>query len=326
MNYLGSGVLLLAIVALGYQLIKGTWKTRAVQLAIIASFVAMFGRSGSTQRDLVFLLGVLSAVVYSALSKHFWSNKSTTVIYVLLFTSLMLIAFTYQIFIGDFLIADFTIPESINNLLSVVRTSGRMLWPITYLFILLPVVLLSKNMKRLTVTFLVSVTLGIQVYDSAPASAVTGSMFSRIGPEEQLRLPIWDELAKMYENIVVVLPNEGPMLYPTNPDFVAPEGSFLWREIGLFAIQNKMSLNSFYFSREPALQNKTEARAISEAISLAKYRVNSVYIFIDSAMWEIAKQTLANNDLMGVLDGVPIVAPGLESCTACDITGFERRD
>jgi hypothetical protein len=43
-------------------------------------------------------------------------------------------------------------------------------------------------------------------------------------------------------------------------------------------------------------------------------------------MWEIAKQTLANNDLMGVLDGVPIVAPGLESCTACDITGFERRD
>jgi hypothetical protein len=326
MNYLGSGVLLLAIVALGFQLIKGTWKSRAVQLAIIASFVAMFGRSGSTQRDLVFLLGVLSAVVYSALSKHFWSNKSTTVIHVLMFTSLMLIAFTYQIFMGDFLIVNFTIPGSINNLLSVVRTSGRMLWPITYLLILLPVVLLSKNMKRLTVTFLVSVTLGIQVYDSAPASAVTGSMFSRIGPEEQLRLPIWDELAKMYENIVVVLPNEGPMLYPTNPDFVAPEGSFLWREIGLFAIQNKMSLNSFYFSREPALQNKTEARAISEAISLAKYRVDSVYIFIDSAMWEIAKQTLANNDLMGVLDGVPIVAPGLESCTTCDLAGFERRD
>ena len=130
----------------------------------------------------------------------------------------------------------------------------------------------------------------------------------------------------MYENIVVVLPNEGPMLYPTNPDFVAPEGSFLWREIGLFAVQNQMSLNSFYFSREPASQNKSDARAISEAVSQAKYRVDSLYIFIDSAMWDLAKKTNANTDLIGVLDGVPIVAPGLESCIACELTGFERRD
>lgn len=326
MNYLGSGVLLLAIVALGYQLIKGTWKTRAVQLAIIASFVVMFGRSGSTQRDLVLLLGVLSAVVYSALSEHFWSNKSTTVIYVLLFTSLMLIAFTYQIFIGDFLIADFTIPESINNLLSVVRTSGRMLWPITYLLIGALIVLTSQNFRKLIATGLLVLVLCMQVFESAEATAVTGSLFSRKGPEEFFRSPLWDKIAQKYRNVVIVLPNEGPILYPTNPDFVAPEGSFLWREIGLFAVQNHMSLNSFYFSREPASQNKTDSRAISEAVSQAKYRVDSVYIFIDSAMWDIAKKTNVNTDLIGVLDGVPIVAPGLESCTACELTGFERRD
>ena len=309
MNYLGSGVLLLAIIALGFQLIKGTWKSRAVQVAIIASFVAMFSRSGSTQRDLVFLLGVLSAVVYSALSKHFWSNKSTTVIYVLLFTSLMLIAFTYQIFIGDFLIADFTIPGSINNLLSVVRTSGRMLWPITYLLILLPVVLLSKNMKRLTVTFLVSVTLGIQVYDSAPASAVTGSMFSRLGPEEQLRSPIWDELAKKYENIVVVLPNEGPVLYPTNPDFAAPEGSFLWREIGVFAVKHHMKLNSFYFSREPALKNRSDGRDIRQIVIDQNYDTKSLYVFIDSELWETAKASDQNRFEPLIVDSVPLLLP-----------------
>ena len=309
MNYLGSGVLLLAIVALGHQLIKGTWKSRGVQVAIILSFVGAFGRSGSAQRDLVFLLGVLSAVVYSALSKHFWSNKSTTVIYVLLFTSLILVAFTYQIFIGDFLIANFTVPESINNLLAVVRTSGRMLWPITYLLIGLLIVFLSKNMKRLTVTFLVFLTLAIQVYESAPASAVTGSLFSRFGPENELRSPIWDELADKYENIVVVLPNEGPVLYPTNPDFAAPEGSFLWRDIGLFAVQNQLSLNSFYFSREPVEKNESAERDIRRAVIEQSYDAQSIYVFIDSELWETAKTGDQSRFELLIVDSVPLLLP-----------------
>jgi hypothetical protein len=326
MNYLGSGVLLLAFVALGHQLIKGTWKSRGVQVAIILSFVAAFGRFGSTQRDLVFLLGVLSAVVYSALSKHFWSNKSTTVIYVLLFTSLMLIAFTHQIFIGDFLIANFTIPESMNNLLAVVRTSGRMLWPVTYLLIALVVVLVCRNLRRELASGLIALVLCVQVYESAEAAAVTGSMFFRTGPEDYLKSPVWDDIGTEYENISIVLPNEGPILYPTNSDFAAPEGSFLWREIGQFAIQNQLNLNSFYFSREPTSQNKSDAGALAEIVVRGDYRDDTVYIFVDSEMWDLAKRNRVNEDLVGVLDGVPIVAPRLGGCTTCDLSGFEGTD
>jgi hypothetical protein len=326
MNYLGSGVLLLAIVALGHQLIKGTWKSRGVQVAITLSFVAAFGRSGSTQRDLVFLLGVLSAVVFSALSKQFSLNKSTTVIYTLLFTSLILIAFTYQIFIGDFLIANFTVPESINNLLAVVRTSGRMLWPVTYLLIALVVVLVCRNLRRELASGLIALVLCVQVYESAEAVAVTGSMFFRTGPEDYLKSPVWDDIGTEYENISIVLPNEGPILYPTNSDFAAPEGSFLWREIGQFAIQNQLNLNSFYFSREPTSQNKSDAGALAEIVVRGDYRDDTVYIFVDSEMWDLAKRNRVNEDLVGVLDGVPIVAPRLGGCTTCDLSGFEGTD
>jgi len=326
MNYLGSGVLLLAFVALGHQLIKGTWKSRGAQVVIILSFVAAFGRSGSTQRDLVFLLGVLSAVVFSALSKQFSLNKSTTVIYVLLFTSLILIAFTYQIFIGDFLIANFTIPDSINNLLSVVRTSGRMLWPITYLLIGFLIVFTSQNFWRVYASGLIALVLCVQVYESAEATAVTGSMFFRAGPEDYLKSPVWDVIGNEYENISIVLPNEGPILYPTNPDFAAPEGSFLWREIGVFAVKHHMKLNSFYFSREPTSQNKSDARAIAEIVGRGDYREDTAYIFVDSEMWDLAKRNRVNEDLVGVLDGVPIVAPRLGGCTTCDLSGFERTD
>jgi hypothetical protein len=290
-------------------LIKGTWKSRGVQVAIILSFVAAFGRSGSTQRDLVFLLGVLSAVVFSALSKQFLLNKSTTVIYVLLFTSLMLIAFTYQIFIGDFLIANFRVPESINNLLAVVRTSGRMLWPVTYLLIALVVVLISRNLRRELASGLIVLVMLFQAYESVGAVGITKSMFTRSGPTEILVSPIWETLGEKYQNIVIVLPNDNPILYPTNPDFAAPEGSFLWREIGIFAMKHHMQLNSFYFSREPTTQNESEVKVLTEVVNLGEYRSDTLYVFIDSRMWEIAKKQNTAESLVQVLDSVPILAP-----------------
>ena len=309
MNYLGSGVLLLAIFALGYQLFKGTWKTRAVQVAIILSFVAVFGRSGSTQSELVFLLGVLSAVVYLELIRHFLQNRKATVIYVLLFASFMMIAFTYQIFIGNFLVINITIPESMNNLLSVVRTSGRMLWPITYLLIGSLIVLTSRNLRRIYASGLIALVLCVQVYESFEAVGVTKSLFTRSGPTEILVSPLWEILGKKYQNIAIVLPNDGPMLYPTNPDFAAPEGSFLWREIGEFAVKYRMKLNSFYFSREPTMQNESEAKVLSTTINSGSYRSDTLYIFIDSQMWELAKQRLGSLSTLRILDSVPIVAP-----------------
>jgi hypothetical protein len=308
MNYLGSGVLLLAFVALGHQLIKGTWKSRGVQVVIIFSFVAAFGRSGSTQRDLVFLLGVLSAVVFSVLSKQFSLNKSTTVIYVLLFILLILIAFTYQIFIGDFLIANFTVPESINNLLSVVRTSGRMLWPVTFLITALLVAYISVNFRRNIATALLIGVLVIQTYDSVGAVGVTKSMFNRAGPTNYLSSPMWDTFGERYSKISIVLPNDNPILYPTHPDFTPPEDSFLWREIGMFAVKHRMQLNSFYFSREPQDQNEAESKLVLDQISSGKFDPNTLYVFIDADSWERMKLA-PSKPWREIVENVPIIAP-----------------
>jgi hypothetical protein len=309
MNYLGSGVLLLAVVALGYQLIRGTWKSRGIQIAVVLSFVAAFGRSGTPQTELVFLLGVLGAFVYPTLSKQISQEGSKTVVCLLLFISLISIAFTYQIFIGDFLIVDFTIPESINNLLSIVRTSGRMLWPITYLLIGSVVVFTSRNFRRIYASGLIALALCVQVYESVGAVGVTKSMFTRPGPTEILKSPLWKTFGEKYQNIAIVLPNDNPILYPTNPDFAAPEASFLWREIGVFAVNHHMKLNSFYFSREPAQQNESEAKILSESVNAGIYNSDTLYIFIDSTMWDLAKQKNSGLAFLGVLDSVPVLAP-----------------
>ena len=150
-------------------------------------------------------------------------------------------------------------------------------------------------------------------------------MFTRSGPSEILVSPTWDTLGEKYENIAIVLPNDNPILYPTNPDFAAPEGSFLWREIGVFAVKHHMKLNSFYFSREPATQNKSEAKVLTEVVNLGEYRSDTLYVFIDSEMWETVKTTSGANDLVGILDFVPIIAPDFGKCENCGQDGFASR-
>jgi hypothetical protein len=134
-------------------------------------------------------------------------------------------------------------------------------------------------------------------------------MFTRSGPSEILVSPTWDTLGEKYENIAIVLPNDNPILYPTNQDFAAPEGSFLWREIGVFAVKHHMELNSFYFSREPATQNRSEANVLTDVVNLGEYRSDTLYVFIDSNMWEIAKVDTESSTKLIVLDSVPILAP-----------------
>ena len=64
---------------------------------------------------------------------------------------------------------------------------------------------------------------------------------------------------------------------------------------------------------------------ILERVKFGNYNQHVLYIFIDSEQWELAKQTAKPEDLVGVLDGVPVIAPGLGQCNDCSIEGFENR-
>jgi hypothetical protein len=184
-----------------------------------------------------------------------------------------------------------------------------MLWPVTYLLIALVVVLVSRNLRRDLASGLIVLVMLFQAYESVGAVGITKSVFTRSGQTEILVSPIWETLGEKYQNIAIVLPNDNPILYPTNPDFAAPEGSFLWREIGIFATKHHMKLNSFYFSREPTTQNESEAKILSSVVNARNYRLDTLYVFIDSSMWELAKQNLGSAPIYKILDSVPIVSP-----------------
>ena len=115
-----------------------------------------------------------------------------------------------------------------------------------------------------------------------------------------------------------------PRLFDTNPDFKNTEG-WLWRDIGVLGQKYRWTVNSFYFGRSPDAALKEDNLKILERVKSGDYDRHVLYVFIDSDQWEMAKRTAKPDDLVGVLDGVPIIAPGLGQCAECTFEGFENR-
>ncbi|MFM7891099.1 MAG: hypothetical protein ACKO8V_04240, partial [Actinomycetota bacterium] len=47
------------------------------------------------------------------------------------------------------------------------------------------------------------------------------------------------------------------------------------------------------------------------------YQDDTLYVFTDSELWNQAKTFRRDQDVVGLLDGIPIVAPNLRACTSC---------
>jgi hypothetical protein len=84
-------------------------------------------------------------------------------------------------------------------------------------------------------------------------------------------------------------------------------------------------LNSFYFGRVPEKAYAEENRLLADKLSSGVYDSSVLYIFVGSDEWELAKKSAKSSGLIGTLDGVPIIAPGLTNCDECDLSTFNNR-
>ena len=109
-----------------------------------------------------------------------------------------------------------------------------------------------------------------------------------------------------------------------NADFLAESG-VLWRDIGVLSQKYDWSMNSSYFSRDPANRFQKDNTALDLALVNGSFDSNQIYVFIGNDQWERAKLVAGINDLVGILDGVPILAPNFYPCDECRLDGFVDR-
>jgi hypothetical protein len=236
----------------------------------------------------------------------------------------LLFAFTNVILVGDYSLIQFKLPSFVLDVLAIARTSGRFIWLPMYLVMTVVIVSVLKYFPRRVGSALLIVALTLQVSDTSQATQFLSDTYTRPGPENYLPSKTWDVLGSRYKSVEFVPAAHKPRLFDSNPDFLNTSG-WLWRDVGVLGQKYLWKLNSFYFGRNPEAAFAKENLEINERLSSGQYDKTVLYIFIGSDEWELAKKTVKPSDLIGTLDGVPIIAPGLSDCNQCDLSTFSNR-
>ena len=164
-----------------------------------------------------------------------------------------------------------------------------------------------------------------QVADGNNGSQFTTDAYARAGPEIYLNSGLWDLIGERYDGVLFSPAANKPRLWlSNNADFMG-EKVFLWRDLGVLAQRYGWSLNSYYFTRDPGSRFQSDNYDLDLALENGNFRQRMLYVFVGSDQWEQAKITAGPNDLVGILNGVPILAPDFYPCDECIVDGFIDR-
>ena len=324
--FIGSGILILAIIIWTKRLIQGSNFTRALLICPVVSMAAFFGHDPDTaQMKLTILLAIIVAIGFENLlqsrQRHFTRN------FILCFSAvgMLLFALSNQILLGQFQISHFDLNPSLLQLANTFRSSGRFAWPLMIIFIALVIIKIIDELPQALVIPILVAALVFQVGDSNKGWQYTTNAYARAGPDIYLTSETWNLLGDKYDGVLFApAVNHPRLLLSINQDFVSENG-FLWRDIGVLAQKYGWSMNSSYFSRDPDRRFDADNKALDSSLNSGSFRKNMLYIFDGSDEWERAKIVAGPKDLVGLLNGVPILAPNFYPCHKCIYDGFIDR-
>lgn len=170
-----------------------------------------------------------------------------------------------SIALGNRELFSYPIPKVIEQILGIIRATGRFIWVPMYLLIFGIVVLLGKQLKhqhRLLAITLVAASL-FHIFDSAPALVETRERFVAVNPTFITDDSIWDDYARNKDHLVAIPP------LSNDPR---------WIELALVALRNDMSTTASYVARkdETAFQQLVE---ISQtALEQRDFALDTLYV------------------------------------------------
>jgi hypothetical protein len=323
--FLGFGVLLVAAFLYLIRLMSSRSIIRDWPVLIALPAFVNFIFSPSDKSVLLMLMSVLISICVFQFVSYLKRDKVVAVKIAGISIASLAFALSNVIFVGDYRPLRFGVPSFVLDLFAIARASGRFIWIPMYLVMTVVLVSALKFLPRRLGLLLLSVLLLVQVNDSSQASQFLSDTYTRPGPENYLPSKAWDVLGSRYKSVEFVPAAHKPRLFDSNPDFLNTAG-WLWRDVGVLGQKYNWELNSFYFGRVPEAAFLKENIEINERLRSGNFDSSVLYIFIGSDEWELAKKSVSSPDLIGTLDGVPILAPGMTSCSDCILEGFEPRN
>ncbi|MBQ3311495.1 hypothetical protein IJG72_05395 [bacterium] len=225
---------------------------------------------------------------------------------------LIVFAVTNKVYFGNHLIFSYYLPESINKLFNVFRTSGRMIWPVWYIIFFTVIYILHNTINKKRFIILLCITFIIQVIDLCPLLInrhLAVKYFNKVPNKSILINPNWynGEYAKKYDGINLV---QYTNMYQ-NPE-ITYFYSFFW----IWALKNNKNVNFGYLSR---VSSKVLIDMLEDLYKIKNDIIPNnkrIYVILPSAYMLIAKEAKTNPKAANMLKklryenfGVYILAP-----------------
>lgn len=192
----------------------------------------------------------------------------------------------------------FDIPNSVLNALNIVRSSGRMFWPVYYTIILCALAVLILSLPRRLCILILSIGLILQIIDTSQVWSSRRTNLARIESEKIYSPSIqdhtfWNCIAKNYKKIIIAPPRY------SSKDWIA---------FSVFAAENKMSTNAVYLARTDQDKLAESTHRVMDSLYDGKYDEDSVYIIENQAL-PVALSGLAHNAKLLNVDGYNVLLP-----------------
>ncbi len=169
-----------------------------------------------------------------------WSQIAKNMPFIIVSLILIMFAATNKMMFGNYVLVDIGLPETLIKLFSVFRTSARFVWPVFYMiYILVLGNILIKQIKLSSKIITILLLLIIQFSDFNQYYKLLSKRNVNIQANlVNLKSSFWNNLKSNYRHLYFI-PFSGKISHET------------WAEISLVAVQNHLTLNTFWLGRYP---------------------------------------------------------------------------
>jgi hypothetical protein len=207
---------------------------------------------------------------------------------------LALISLSNVVSFNDKQLFTYSLPPIFMKWWNIVRSTGRMFWPIYYLIFIFAITLVAnafKNNQKMVIALFVALLL--QYADIQPILNSFRATFSDpISTLSLLTSAFWNDAAEKYKT-VIILPLDNSDAF----------------RVGEYASRNKMRLNCFYFAREN-INMTTYANEKIALLKQGKITSGEIYLINDPNLLNDLCKVLPENTFFANVAGKWVVAPG----------------
>ena len=253
--------------------------------------------------SLLLLLGAVYAVIFGKiqfLGTIRLALKNYLFLMIVLI-ALALISFSHYVGFGPWNIR-IPLPDFLLSILSIVRSSSRLFWPMYYTILLMIIYVLIKAYSLRSVMILFATAAILQVVDTSAGwlpirEKVSLSSSSQF--KTKLQNSFWKDAGQHYQHIVTTGGQEN------------------WEEFGIYASENQMSTNIAHIARVDYKKSEQSFSKVNQQLHQGPLDLKTLYVFQD---WKNSPDQIQydpKKDLLARVDGVNLLAPDWKACSSC---------